>query len=237
MNLIFGKEPLDASKSETIDLICCKTGLKSNYVVLLLDAFSFFLRKRVIETGGYYIRGLGVFYVKPNSSRLYGHKHHKVIFTPCDDFKERIKGTKDSPIKHCSLLQTEIKAISCMFGLKILDVKYLHKLFIYCIIIYSKKYRIYRIPRVGNLKLSEFEFYKHSTIAKQWNTKNINITRVNFLMSDYFFRELNKKTSQYFMYDRLSQMLTLSDMSRNITRKEYTENYDYKEAKRATRRY
>jgi nucleoid DNA-binding protein len=232
MNLIVGKRPLDAGKSETIDLICSKTGLKNNDIVLLLDIFSFFIRKNVVETGSAYITDLGRFFVKPNSCKLYSCTYHKVDFIACDDFKERIKGTKNSPVKQCSMSKSELKIVSDLFGIKAIDIKYLHKLFIFCISIFLKKYKTYRISRLGILTLVEKVTLRESPITKQWNAKNVNINLIKFKMSDPFFRELNRKTPQYFVYSRLNHMFVLSGINRNIIRKEYRQDYDYKKVPR-----
>lgn len=235
MNLIIGKKPSDAARSETVDLICSKTGLKNQEVVLLIDLFSFFIRREIIEQGFSYVYSLGKFYVKPFSHRLYGTKYHLIDFVAADDLKERIKGTNKTDITRCSLTKDDLEIVKKFFGLNSLDTKYLFRLFVLCISIFLKKYRVYRIPRLGSLNLVQNPELAKSGVSKRWNTSHINIDTVKFTTSDPFFRELNKKINQFYMYDRLRQMFVVSNVSRDISRTTYKVDYDYKKAPRPKR--
>ena len=221
MNLIVGKQPLDAGRSEMIDLITEKTGLKSQDVVLIIDSFSFFIRKLIIEQGSVCVRSLGTFYIKPFSYELYGCKYHTIRFDPGDKLKLRVKQQKITKlIKHCVPFREQLKIVSKMFGLKYEDVKFIFRLYITLIASMLSKYKEYRIPRIGVLKIVNTP---HSYISKKWNYDKP-IHRINFKLSDPFFREINKKTNQYSVYARLMQMLYLVGESRDIIRKEYVKD-------------
>ncbi|MDD5649686.1 MAG: hypothetical protein PHF86_04600 [Candidatus Nanoarchaeia archaeon] len=227
MILTFGKKPSNASFSDTLDLMYVKTGIKPNDLLLLIDAFSFFIRKVLIETGHIYIYGLGRFFIRHHALRIYKKKYDIVHFVSCDDFKERIKRTRNDVIKFCNFTDKEFKVISDLFGYEIDDVKYLSKLFFYCVPIYLLKYKIFKIPRFGSFVLEEVA-YEKMCISKKYGGKNINRYRIRFYMIDGFFRELNKKTNCYYMYDRLIKMFVIAGVSRKITRKKLDVNYDYK---------
>lgn len=219
MNLIVGKQPLEAGRSEMIDIISTKTGLKSKDVILIVDAFSLIIRKMVIEQGAVAVSGIGKFFVKPLNYTLYDRKYHTVEFKAFDDLRERVKGTRKDLIVHCFPFVERLKVISKMFGLKLIDVKYLFRLYLTSIAIILKKYKEYRIPRIGTIRLKPLNC--KSGITKKWNY-NKPVYSIIFKMSDPFFRELNKQINQYNTYERLRQMLYLVGESRDIIRKGYT---------------
>lgn len=228
MNLIVGKQPLDAGKAEMLDIISYKTGLKSTDITLLIDAFSFFIRKRTIEYGSTNIMGVGKFYVKPYSYSLYGRKYHLIDFYPVDDLRERVRGVLTTPVKFCAPLFEQLKVVSKMFGLKNTDTRMLYKLWLTTISEIIRKYKEYRIPRIGIIKVQE-------TKAQTGIVKKLNYDKpmfiFDFVLADPFFRELNKQTKQYAVYERLQQMLYLVGESREVSRKEYDKNHDYKKDK------
>jgi nucleoid DNA-binding protein len=230
MNFIVGKQPLDAGRSEMIDLISGKTGLKSQDVVLMMDAFSFFIRKKTIEQGCACVTGIGKFYVKPHDYSLYGRKYHTIDFFPSDDFKERVKGTRHDMIVYTAPFIEQLKVFSKMFGLKHVDAKYLFRLYLSSISSILRKYNEFRIPRLGTFKLKFEPRFLNLGIAKKWNYDKT-IILIDFKLADPFFREVNKQVSQYNVYERLKQMLYLVGQSRDISRKEYNKDHDYKKDK------
>jgi nucleoid DNA-binding protein len=230
MNLIVGKSPLEAGKAEIIDMISSKTGLKSQDILLIFDAFSFFIRKKILEDGCAFVSGVGKFYVVPKSINLCNKRYNTVKFYPSDDFRERIKGTNKKLITFCAPFVEQLKIVSKMFGLKQSDTKFIFKYYFTIISIILKKYKTFRLYRIGTFKLEEKPFLGKSGITKQWDY-NEEISCVEFKISDSFFRETNKQTSVYNMNERLQQMLYLVGVGRNINRKEYNINHDYKKDK------
>ncbi|MDD5650312.1 MAG: hypothetical protein PHF86_07850 [Candidatus Nanoarchaeia archaeon] len=230
MNLIVGKQPLEASKAEHLEIMSAKTGLKTQDITLVIDLFSFFIRKRLLEQGCVCVFGLGKFYVVPYSYNLYGHRYHIVDFNPADDFRERIKNTKKTIIEYCVPFVEQLKLISIMLGIKVKDTRFLFCYYLTTIANVLRKYRIYRIHRIGTLKLVQKPSLALSGVTKQWNYKIIPDT-IEFVLSDPLFRELNKQSNQYNVYERSKQMLYLTGLSRDILRKEFKKDYDYSKDK------
>jgi len=229
MNFIVGKQPLDASKAELLDLMSSRTGISSLNLNLIIDAFSFFIRKRLLEEGFAYVHDLGKFFVRPYVYKLYHRRYHVIDFVSVDNFKERLKGTRKGRVIYCKLFRPQLKIVAKMFGLKQKDAVYLYCLYLFYIPIMLKKYKEFRINRIGCLKLIKASHPNTGAITK-WNCKNISDYNVTFVMCGTIFRELNKKTNQFFVDARLKQMLYVSGVSREITRKEFKEGDDYKKA-------
>jgi nucleoid DNA-binding protein len=230
MNLIVGKQPLEASRAEQLDLISAKTGLKTQDLMLVIDIFSFFIRKRLLENGCVCVFGIGKFYVIPFNYELYGHKYHTVGFNASDDFRERVKGTKSSMIEYCVPFVEQLKIISKMFGIKIKDVRFLFCYYLTTISTVLRKYKEYRLHRIGTFRLVQKPELALSGVSKRWNCKIIPNT-IEFTLADPFFRELNKQSKQYSVYERPKQMLYLVGMSRDIHRKELEKEHDYSKDK------
>lgn len=230
MNLIVGKSSLEAGKAEILDMISSKTGLKNQDILLIFDAFSFFIRKKILEEGCAFVSGLGKFYVVPKRITLYGKKYDTIKFYPSDDFRERIKGTNKKLITFCAPFVEQLKVVSRMFGLKQSDTKFLFRYYFTIISIILRKYKVFRLYRIGTFKLEEKPFLGKSGITKQWDYDK-NISCVEFKASDSFFREINKHTNVYNMCERLQQMLYLIGENRTINRKVYDLNHDYKKDK------
>lgn len=230
MNLIVGKQPLEASRSEHLEIISSKTGLKSQDILIIIDMFTFFIRKRLLENGCVNVCGLGKFYVSPFNYELYGHKYHTIEFNPADDFRERVKGTRTSLITYCTPFVEQLKVISTIFGIKIKDTRFIFRYYLTTIATVLRKYKEYRIHRIGTLRLVSKPELALSGVTKQWNCKSVPHV-IEFVLADPFFRELNKQNNQFNVYERTKQMFYLVSLSRDINRKEYRRDHDYSKDK------
>jgi len=225
MNLIVGKQPLEASKSEMIDLLSCRSGLKSEIICLLIDAFSLFLRKLIVQQGYVTIRGVGRFYVKPNKVVLAKRRYYTVGFFPFDRIKERVKGRSDL-IGHV-IYRKQLKTISKMFGISFENVVFLYKLYLSSIAFMLKKYGVFRFHKIGTFKLDYVDSFANKYITKkQGYTKPIFLIR--FECGGCLFKEINKNTKKYIVIHRLLKMLYLIGESVDIEQREYDEKINYK---------
>lgn len=225
MNLIVGKQPLEAGKADMIDLLSSKTGLSNEIVCLLIDAFSFFLRKMIVEQGYVTISGIGRFYVKSKKIVLMKRKYYNVGFCPFDKMKERVKGRNNLIVQ--IIYRKQLKLISKMFGINFENVNFLYRFYISSIPFMLKKYGVFRFHKIGIFKLEYKNSFSNKYITKkQGYTKPIFLIR--FECGGCLFKEINRTTKKYIVLNRLLKMLYLMGESIDIVQKEYDEKINYK---------
>jgi nucleoid DNA-binding protein len=150
MNEINGKKAFAISREETLSLMTEKTGLSPQMVRLVIEAFTFVIRKTLLENGKIIIYKLGTFFLKIHR-RKDRIRRYAILFKTCDDFKDMMAGTEKPRYvkKQQHSLKPLFRQIAQMLGIKLCDIRHLFSLYTYCIIANLLKYNEYKIDTVG----------------------------------------------------------------------------------------
>jgi nucleoid DNA-binding protein len=222
----------EKTEKECLEFICDQTGLTVEIVTLLIEAFVFFIKKDLYENGEIKLRHFGTFslihqgrrnIIRKSDGKLMVYNKRKVIikFSPCDYFKERIKGKRQQERKITQLNFERVKnleKISQMFGLNILDTRHIYCLYLTSIGMFLKKNKQFVVKKFGVFSLKSFNWFKKSVIAVKWNceVENINLNKIYLFMVKTSDHELNNKQKQFVISRRLRRMFFFAGINRDI---------------------
>lgn len=217
-----GEIALAIGFKETVNFIKEKTGLNEQMIHLVLEIFSFVIKKTLFEHGKLHFFTLGTFFVKFFKHKNRVKNKYNICFCSSDDFKEMIK-LERSPffcLKQAFVLRTKFRQVSDMLGIKKSDIRYLFALYSYCIIVNLLKYNEYKMHKFGYLRIIDRETLKKTGISKNYQG-NVNTKIVSFKLTSTSFDEVNRFKSSIEVSERLKRMLYFAKIDRTIKKIPY----------------
>jgi nucleoid DNA-binding protein len=215
-----GKTVLTIAQNEAISFMQEKSGLKRNFLTLIIAIFSIIIKKTLIENGELNIWFLGRFNLKI-FKRNHKLRKYSVSFFASDKLKEAIKGKRTPQIctYHSKILKKKFVQVAAMLGIEVKDVKFLFSLYTYCIIIYLLKYKEYKIPMFGKFMLVDVPRIKNTPISKKYDESNVNTKVVVFKLMGSGKEEINRRSKSIKLSKRLKRMFYFSGIDSSIKSK------------------
>lgn len=207
MSLINGRDVSIIANNEILDFMSNKTGLSKENLNLIIETFTFFLKKELMEIGRIYVCNLGEFLIKPYSIQEKILKNlrrrHSIKFISSKYFRIIMEGEKDIPLEKFAAKKDFLKELNTLFGIKFKDAKFLFGLYFFCVVTYLRKYGECRISKFGKL------------IFKV-DPKDPESKKIFFIPGQTTLKELNKNHKNFYLSPRLKRMFYLCGISRQV---------------------